>query len=80
MVLLFLCARGSQDILVFKGEIFHGVCLQKKLKEEKTIRRSMRGSVTNKQKVESVHRENLKVWVVSLFFFSSLNETYLDGD
>jgi hypothetical protein len=54
LTLLLLC-------VVFKGETFHGACLQKKLKEEKTTRRSMRGSVTNKNKVERVHAENMKV-------------------
>lgn len=52
----FFCDRWSRP--VFKGEVFHGVCLQKKMKEEKTIRRSIRGTVTNKAKVDRVVREN----------------------
>ncbi len=50
---------------MYKAETFHGVCLQKKMKEEKAVRRSMRGTVTNKSKVERVHQENLKTEIDS---------------
>jgi hypothetical protein len=50
---------------VFKGETFHGVCLQKKMKEERTVRRSIRGSVKNEQKVARVHAENMKTEIDS---------------
>jgi hypothetical protein len=52
-------------LLVYKSETFHGVCLQKKMKEERAVRRSIRGSVKNEQKVARVHADNMKTEIDS---------------
>ena len=54
-------AWNSFDFLaVFKGQVYHGFCLQKQMKEEKSTRRSIRGTVKNKRKVERVRKDNAR--------------------